>query len=191
MMDMVIHDDGHSNIESHDALDAYNHFDLRKDIKPEKYSLVLTNPPFGAVVKDERILNDFELGRGKDRQRTEVLFIERCLALLKPGGRLGIVLPDGILTNTSLQYVRDFILKKAKILAIVSLPQTAFIPAGSGVKASLLFLRKKDNEKENREYHIFMAIVEHIGYDATGRPDENDFPQILADYRKYLKGNIN
>jgi type I restriction enzyme M protein len=187
MMDMVIHDDGHSNIEAHDALDDYKHFDKRKDIRPRKYSLVLTNPPFGAVIKDERILSNFELGKDRGRQRTEVLFIERCLDLLRPGGRMGIVLPDGILTNTSLQYVRDFIRKKAKILAVVSLPQTAFVPAGSGVKASLLFLEKKWTEEE-KSYPIFMAIAEHVGYDATGRPDTNDLPSILEKYRLFLIG---
>jgi len=184
MMDMVIHDDGHSNIEAHDALDDYKHFDKRKDIRPGKYSLVLTNPPFGAAIKDERILSNFELGKDRGRQRTEVLFIERCLDLLRPGGRMGIVLPDGIQTNTSLQYVRDFIRKKSKILAVVSLPQTAFVPAGSGVKASLLFLEKKWTEEE-KPYPIFMAIAEHVGYDATGRPDTNDLPFILEKYRSF------
>jgi type I restriction enzyme M protein len=192
MMDMVIHDDGHSNIEIHDALDDYRHFDKRKDIRPGKYSILLTNPPFGAFVKDERILKNYELGKDHRRQRTEILFIERCLDLLRPGGCMGIVLPDGILTNTSLQYVRDFIRKKAKILAVISLPQTAFVPAGSGVKASLLFLEKKrtEEEEEKRAYPIFMAIVEHIGYDATGRPDTNDLPSILEKYRLFKRGEL-
>jgi len=181
MMDMVIHDDGHSNIECHDALDDYKNFSRKKDIRPGKYSLLLTNPPFGAVYKNDA-LKYFELGsksRKRISQKTEILYIERCLDLLEPGGRMGIVLPDGILTNSSLQYVRDFIEEKARILAVVSLPQCTFVPSGSGVKASLLFLQKKKEGKKLGDYPIFMAIAEHVGYDATGRPDKNDFPKIL------------
>jgi len=191
MMDMVIHDDGHSNIERNDALGDYKNFNPVRDIKPNKYTLLLTNPPFGAVVKNEKILEIFELGskiRKRNAQKTEILYIERCLDLLRPGGRMGIVLPDGILTNSSLQYVRDFIEKKAKILAVVSLPQGAFVPSGSGVKASLLFLRKKKEEEKLGDYPIFMAIAEHIGYDATGRPDKNDFPKILEDWKRVKEG---
>ena len=189
MMDMVIHDDGHTNIETHDALDDFKHFDKRKGIEPGKFSLILTNPPFGALVKDENILHSFELGKGRERQRTEVLFIERCLELLKIGGRMGIVLPDGILTNTSLSYVRDFIKKNSKILAVVSLPPTTFIPAGSGVKTSLLFLEKV-GEPSQTSYPIFMANVEHVGYDSTGKPDTEDFTEILSKYDEFKKGEL-
>lgn len=189
MMDMVIHDDGHTNIEAHDALDDFKHFDKRKGIEPGKFSLILTNPPFGALVKDENILNSFELGKDRERQRTEVLFIERCLELLKIGGRMGIVLPDGILTNTSLSYVRDFIKKNCKILAVVSLPPTTFVPAGSGVKTSLLFLEKV-GEQIQTSYSIFMASAEHVGYDATGKPDTEDFTEILSKYDEFKKGEL-
>lgn len=74
--------------------------------------------------------------------KTEILFIERCLSLLKPGGRLGIVLPEGIFNNPSLQYVREFCEDRARIMAVVSLPQEAFVAAGATVKASLLFVQK-------------------------------------------------
>lgn len=74
--------------------------------------------------------------------KTEILFIERCLALLKPGGRLGIVLPEGIFNNPSLAYVREFCEDRARILAVVSLPQETFYSSGASVKASLLFLGK-------------------------------------------------
>jgi type I restriction enzyme M protein len=187
MMDMVIHEDGHSNIECNDALTDYKKFDPKKDIKPNKYDILLTNPPFGAVVKDEEILRNFELGKGRKAQRSEILFIERCLDLLKSGWKMGIVLPDGILTNSSLQYVRDFINKNAKILAVVSLPQLAFVSSGAGVKASLLFLQKKKEGEKATNYPIFMAIAEHIGYDATGRPDANDLPNILGEWKKFLR----
>lgn len=85
----------------------------------------------------------FELPKGeKSKIKTEILFIERCLSLLKPGGRLGIVLPEGIFNNPSLAYVREFCENRAFIRAVVSLPQEAFFSSGASVKASLLFLLK-------------------------------------------------
>jgi len=194
MMNMIIHEDGHSNIENNDALDDPSKFYPRRDIRLGKYTMLMTNPPFGAVVKDREkdYLRKYELGgkiKWRKRQKTEILFLERCLNFLRPGGKMGIVLPDGILTNSSLQYVRDFITVRAQILAVISLPQTAFTHYGAGVKASLLFLRKKrDREFLPDNYPIFMAIAEHIGYDATGRPDKNEFPEILEAYHKFLKG---
>ncbi len=83
---------------------------------------------------------------------TEVLFIERCLNLLKAGGRMGIVLPEGVLNNSNLQKVRDFVESKAKILLIVSIPQDVFIASGATVKPSLLFFKKfTDEESKNYE----------------------------------------
>ena len=78
-------------------------------------------------------------------------------------------MPDGILTNSSMQYVRDFILEKFQLLAVVSLPQYAFAHFGAGVKASVIFVRKRsEDEKPNPDEAIFMAAPEWIGYDATG-----------------------
>ncbi|HEY9156417.1 N-6 DNA methylase [Candidatus Binatus sp.] len=94
-----------------------------------------------AVNKPIASLFDLPKG-GKSKIRTEILFIERCLSLLKPGGRLGIVLPEGILNNPSLAYVREFCENRAFIRAVVSLPQETFISSGASVKASLLFVQK-------------------------------------------------
>jgi type I restriction enzyme M protein len=80
--------------------------------------------------------------------KTEVLFVERCLDLLKPGGRLGIVLPEGIFNNPSLAYVREFTENRAFLRAVVSLPQETFISSGASVKCSLLFLQKFTEEEQ-------------------------------------------
>lgn len=91
----------------------------------------------------------FELPKGaKSKIKTEILFIERCLALLKPGGRLGIVLPEGIFNNPSLAYVREFCENRAFIRAVVSLPQETFFSSGASVKASLLFLQKFTTDEQ-------------------------------------------
>lgn len=95
----------------------------------------------------------FDLPKGeKSKIKTEILFIERCLALLKPGGRLGIVLPEGIFNNPSLSYVREFCENRAFIRAVVSLPQETFYSSGASVKASLLFLQKF-TEKEQLDFN--------------------------------------
>lgn len=107
---------------------------------------------------DQPILDLFQIG--KFSGLTEVLFIERCLNLLKPGGRMGIVLPEGVLNNTNLQKVRDFVESKAKILLIVSIPQDVFMAAGATVKPSLLFF-KKFTESEAEEYNRIYIQASH------------------------------
>jgi type I restriction enzyme M protein len=110
-----------------------------------------------AIKANAAIASLFDLPYGGDKSqngqkklgkiKTEILFLERCLALLKPGGRLGIVLPEGIFNNPSLAYVREFCEDRAFIRAVVSLPQETFYSAGASVKASLLFMQKFSEEE--------------------------------------------
>ncbi len=195
-MNMIIHDDGHTNIISTDSLRDFNEIsDIHKSFSKDRFDLILTNPPFGATVKstEKNYLDHYELGKSKKNQKTEILFIERCVNFVKPKtGRIAIVLPDGILTNSSLQYVRDFVMDKCKIEAIVSLPQFAFSHFGAGVKSSLVFLRRKDENERLGNYPIFMAIADHIGYDATGRKDpKNNLFDIYEEYKKFVKNPSN
>ncbi|MBU0478953.1 N-6 DNA methylase, partial [bacterium] len=189
-MNMIIHDDGHTNIISTDALRNIKEIQqIHNSFDSNHFDLILTNPPFGAIVKDSEkpYIEKYSLGEGKQAQKTEILFIERCLDFLREGtGKMAIVLPDGILTNSSLQYVRNFIMERAQILAVVSLPQFAFTHFGAGVKSSLVFLRKRKQNEKLSNYPIFMAIAEHIGYDATGRKDTiNDLDTTI--YKEYQK----
>ncbi|MDR0605873.1 MAG: N-6 DNA methylase, partial [Bacteroidales bacterium] len=92
---------------------------------------------------------------------TEVLFIERCLNLLKPGGRMGIVLPEGVLNNSKLQEIREFVESRAKILLIVSIPQDVFMASGATVKPSLLFF-KKFTEQETRQHETIVKEAEKL-----------------------------
>lgn len=192
-MNMIIHDDGHTNVISRSSLDNFNDIKTQhKGFKKDHFDIIITNPPFGATIKkngkEDTYLDKFELGKKKFSQKTEILFIERCIDFLKPKtGRMGIVLPDGILTNSSLQYVRDFIMERCEILAVISLPQFAFSHYGAGVKSSLVFLRRKGTDEVLEDYPIFMAMAEHIGYDATGREDSvNDLlDTIYPEYQKF------
>ncbi len=112
---------------------------------------------------NESIASLFDLPKGKDSKiKTEILFIERCLDLLIPGGRLGIVLPEGIFNNPSLAYVREFTEDRAFIRAVVSLPQETFISSGASVKASLLFLKKYTAEEKEHFDEIFATAKAEI-----------------------------
>lgn len=192
-MNMIIHDDGHTNVISRSSLDDFNEIKTQhKGFKKDHFDIIITNPPFGATIKkngkEDTYLDKFELGKKKSSQKTEILFIERCIDFLKPKtGRMGIVLPDGILTNSSLQYVRDFIMERCQILAVISLPQFAFSHYGAGVKSSLVFLRRKGKDEVLEDYPIFMAMADHVGYDATGRDDSaNDLLDVIyPEYQKF------
>ena len=145
-------------------------------------------------VKDPEVFTDSikdAKGKYKDRPRqsSEILFIERIWEFLKPGtGKAAIVLPDGVLTNSSAQYVRDFILEKFQLLAVVSLPQCAFAHFGAGVKASIIFVRKrKADEKPDENEAIFMAAPALIGYDATGRKTNSQLDEIIQKYEEFQK----
>jgi type I restriction enzyme M protein len=195
-MNMIIHDDGHTNVISSDSLIDFEEIkDIHRGFKKDYFDIVLTNPPFGAIIKktEKDYLDKYELGKGKDSQKSEILFIERVIDFVKPKtGRIGIVLPDGILTNSSLQYVRDFIMERCQILAVVSLPQFSFSYYGAGVKPSLVFLRRKGDTEKLGNYPIFMAIANHIGYDATGRKEpQNDLDKIVKEYHKFLEDSAN
>lgn len=214
-MNMIVHDDGHTNVIGNDALEplaalarkspafaAIVGVDAETGQRDERkgFAKIPTNPPFGAVIKDElhSYLSSYELSRyigkggGKDdddledesadptagkkaiKQRasvkTEIIYCERVWQLLKPGGQAAVVLPDGLLTNASLQGVRDWLLERFKVLAVVSLPPFAFAHFGAGVKSSVVFLEKRfPNVPASDDEAIFMAMAENIGYDATGR----------------------
>jgi type I restriction enzyme M protein len=196
-MNMILHDDGHTNVVAADGLEDWPRLkEINTGLVPGRFDIVLTNPPFGAVVKaaekGQTYIDRFELSRhlGKPaadkgekqkagkaaiKQRasvkTEILFLERIRDFLKPGmGRAAVVVPDGILTNGSLRGVRDWLMEAFQILAVVSLPQAAFQHSGASVKASLLFVRRRAaSEVASSDEAIFMAAPANIGFDATGR----------------------
>jgi len=143
-----------------------------------KFDIVVTNPPFGtkAVIDDPSILSQFEIwsfGSSSKRKSLppEQLFIERCLQFLKPGGVLGIVLPDSILSNPGLTWIREWILLKAYVLASIDMPTETFEPH-TGTQTSVLILKKKYPEEQKliKDYEIFMAIPEKVGHDRRGNP---------------------
>jgi type I restriction enzyme M protein len=172
------------------------------------FDLIFSNPPFGAKIpiNDRQILEQFDLGhtwkrlpegQGWDRQGLansqppEILFIDRCYQFLKPGGRLAIVLPDGILGNPNTEYVRAWLLQRFRLLASVDLPVEAFLPQ-VGVQASLLFLQKLTEAQRSvalevgaADYDVFMAIAEKVGKDRRGVPvyeRDEDGAEIISSH---------
>ena len=153
-----------------------------------KFDMIFTNPPFGAKVEvDKEIAEKYEL----NSTAPEVLFIEACYNFLKPGGKMAIVLPDGILGNPNMESVRVWILQKFKLLASVDLPVETFLPQ-VGVQASLLFLQKKTAQEslvplDEEDYDVFMAIVEKVGKDRRGNPiykKDDDGAELLFEHTK-------
>ncbi|XGB42902.1 MAG: N-6 DNA methylase [Nodosilinea sp. LVE1205-7] len=169
--------------------------DLAKDKIPlGTIDVLMTNPPFGSdiPISDPMVLNNFDLAakwgkrqedgsfiRGDGYQTAvapEILFIERCVNWLRPGGRMGIVLPDGILGNPGDEYIRRWILKHCWVLASVDLPVEVFIvEANVNILTSLLFLKKKTDQEmkaealgQVTEYPVFMAVAEKVGFDRRG-----------------------
>jgi type I restriction enzyme M protein len=166
------------------------------------FNVVLTNPPFGAQIKikGQGLLAQFELGhkwkRNKatevseptaslyEHQPPQILFLERCIQFLKPGGRLGIVLPESILGNPSYEYIITFLRGRAKILGIVTLPEALFKTSGKGgthTKTCVLFAEKGKPENADQ---IFMAEVKWCGHDSRGNPTmrkNNDGEYVLLD----------
>lgn len=180
MTDMRLHGDGHSNVRCTDALLSFSNY---PDLQKESFDLILTNPPFGSLLGAESIsqLGSFDLADGHKNIPLEVLGLERCLQFLRPGGRMGIVIPDSLLTNRNSRYVREWINKNAKVRAIVSLPIETFSPYGASIKTSILFLRKwAKGEVRNPDYPVFLVRIDSVGYDATGKAVETNDSNMAA-----------
>ena len=140
--------------------------------------MILANPPFAGEIKDSGLLRQYFFGKrgGKlvNKAERHVLFIERMLDMLKPGGRLAVVLPQGVFNNTNMEYIREFLFDKARILAVVGLHGNTFKPH-TGTKTSVLFLQKWNSDKNlgplnqhQTDYSIFMAVSKKSGKDNSG-----------------------
>lgn len=196
MTDMMLHDDGHTNIRNLDSLLSFENYpDIvalgDQDKKtPEVFSMILTNPPFGSIMRQEvmEMVGRFQLGNKKKSLPLEILGLERCFQFLKPGGKLAIVLPDGLLKNKSSLFVRNWIEHVAKIKAVISLPEEAFNPYGAMVKTSLcIFEKYAAGEKANKSEPAFLCEVENIGFDATGRAKlGSQIDAVIAEFHKQV-----
>ena len=137
--------------------------------------------------KGKRILELF----GIQNSNTEILFIERCINLLKPGKKAGIVLPEGVLDNSALERVRKYVEKHARILNITSIPADVFLSSGANIKPSLIFIQKYlENEKPEEDYILSVTKVSDAGISSTGLPSQNEeLPIAAKEVKSFLEGN--
>ena len=219
-MNLVMHGDGSTNVLHANSLLPPGEWpdrapnNVQGKIRLGYFDAILTNPPFGSdiPIDDPHILAQFELARfetSDTRPRAsmppEQLFIERCLQLLRPGGRLAIVLPDSILSNPGLVFIRRWLLSKARVIASIDLPKETFEPH-TGTQTSVLLLQKKTDEEmafekeagRQRDYEVFMAMPKAVGHDRRGnvlhlRTPEGDLIEeeiTILVFRNFPDGNI-
>lgn len=196
-MNMVMNNDGQGHLFAVNSLDNPHNWppEIQTELRFESFDIVLTNPPFGSKLEidDPAILRMYELARKWEKREDgswwptgtyqrkvspEILFIERCWQFLKPGsGRMGIVLPNGILSNPDLEYVRAWILRNSRVLASIDLPVETFLPH-TGTQTSMLFLERRHKSATlhgkisgyQEDYAVFMAIAEKVGKDRRANP---------------------
>ncbi|MHA2370975.1 MAG: N-6 DNA methylase, partial [Candidatus Hodarchaeales archaeon] len=209
-LNMLMNDCGTDNIFPANSLrnpKLWTSEKAQKEVGLGSFDVVVTNPPFGTKIpiRDRAILTQYDLARkwsynmqdgrwtmgdGLQRSRPpEVLFIERCVQFLKEGGRMGIVVPDGILGNPNYGFIRQWLLEKCKLLASVDLPPETFQPH-TGTQTSVMLLQKKTHEEllleksgDSIVYPVFFATVKRVGWDKRGNNvyKADDFGQELLD----------
>ena len=204
---MAIIGDGRGGVFCENSLDNREDWKAltQEEIHLGSFDVVLTNPPFGKKLKidDQSVLRNYQLGHKwakakgastyekldilRDGQSPQILFIELALALLKTGGRLGIMAPESMFCNPSHRYIVQYIKSVARIVTIVSFPEELFQPF-THAKACGVIIEKIPTDPDNG-HPIFMALAKWCGHDSRGLPiPHDDLPRIRAEYSKYRKG---
>jgi type I restriction enzyme M protein len=191
---MILASDGHSGLRRGDSLEPPERFgrDFMRKAGPEVVSVILTNPPFGATSehritaeREPEIIAQFDLGRvwkqidgalqptealTNEGVPPEYLFVERCIRWVRPGGKVGMVVPRGLLDNDKALPVRTLILQDMKVLAVVNCHDDTFKPHTDAKAAFLVMERKTSQAPREDDYAIFMAISQGIGHNGVGDP---------------------
>ena len=207
---MAILGDGRGGIFCENSLENMKKWSIKAQtqIVAGSFNVVLTNPPYGSKLKidDQSILKQYDLGhqwktlKGEKAsvknekplsdQTPQVLFIERCLELLAPGGRLGIVAPESMFCNPSHKYIMNYVEQHARIDAVISMPENLFQPH-THAKTCVVLMTKFDtqNHQVDPEHKIFMAVAKWCGHDSRGLEiPYDDIPLIQDRYEKFKSG---
>jgi type I restriction enzyme M protein len=186
-MNLVMHGDGSANVFAADSLSAPGEWDneeARRKITLGSMDICVTNPPFGgrAIIDDPHILSryglpGFDVEKMRNSMPAEQLFVEGALRFVKPGGVLAIVLPDSILNNPGLAFIRNWTFRNARIVASVDLPKETFAASGGVPNPSVLLLQRFTKEEMKLaeanaldDYEVFMSIPRTAGRDKRGNP---------------------
>ncbi len=169
---------------------------LRIEKKKDLFDVIITNPPFAGEIIEPDILESYKISCGKTRIERDVLFVERCIGLLKPGGRMAIVLPDNIFGSKDNETLRRWIYDTCRVVGVVGIPRNAFMPH-TAIKTSILFLQKRQLQRNSSE-KVFFGISELSGKDSRGnllfKDDRtktwknvyHDLDQIAVEFKKFL-----
>ena len=169
---------------------------LRIEKKKELFDIIITNPPFAGEIIESDILESYRISCGKTRIERDVLFVERCISLLKPGGRMAIILPDNIFGSKEDETLRRWIYDTCRVVGVVGVPRNTFMPH-TAVKTSVLFLQKREAQRNVSE-PVFFGISELPGKDSRGNlifKDEasktwknvyHDLDQITEEFKTFL-----
>jgi type I restriction enzyme M protein len=194
MTDMMLNDDGHTNIRNQDALLSFDNYPdisaLTDSGEPAIFDVVLTNPPFGSIMKQEtlKMLGRFDLGHKRKSLPLEVLGLERSVQFLRPNGRLAIVLPEHLTKGKSGAFVRKWLADSVDLKGIFFFPEDAFTPFGAMVKTCLCIFQKRAKDAEPSKKPVFLCEVENLGYDATGRAKAGaEVAEAAAAFRKHVE----
>lgn len=205
---MILMGDGKSGIFCEDSLNDPKDWNAktRSRIQLGGFDVLLANPPFGAKipVKGERKLSQYALGHKwkfdkkakrwiktdkiKDSEAPQILFLDRCLDLVNEGGKLAIVVPDGVLCNPTDGYIVQELLGKAELIGLLDLPMSSFLPY-TPTKTHIVFLKKTSNPRN--DYQFFMSYAKTCGHDKRGREIASDEISAIPEYlNKLEKGEI-
>jgi len=205
---MAIMGDGKSGVINEDSLEQPDNWGTisKTKVHLNDFSVILTNPPFGSKIpvsgatklsqydlahkwREDKKTGKWEKGKLSEKEAPQILFIERCMQFLRNGGRMAIVLPDGIFGNNQLGYIRRFIMKQARLVAVIDIPLETFMP-NTGTKTSILILQKQQPEQIPEDYPVFMCVAETCGHDRRGNiREEDDISQISTEFKKWAKEN--
>lgn len=198
LTDVLLHGRTRIRVWNRDALlpiSTYGDlFGVAETANRKEASLVLTNPPFGKRITEEAMasLGDFELASRGHPTPLEVLGLERAIQFLSARGRIAIVLPHSVLTNRTMQKVREYVARTCRVLAIVSLPAETFARHAGVGQASVLYLQKRaaPDAVLKDSYGVYCASCKSVGYDQTGRPHgQDELPDIATDFlQRFLHG---
>lgn len=182
--DMLLGESRLVSLHRHDALAPFSNY---ASLRAGSFDVVLTNPPFGSLLGPDAIsaLGALELARDRGSTALEVLGLERSIQFLKPRGRIGIVLPEGLFTNQRLRHVRAWLLRHVHLVAIISLPVETFSPYGANVRTCVLFAAKRHAPGEPGPRALLVGGSESVGYDAAGRANTKpcDLPELAIAVR--------
>ncbi len=170
---------------------------MRIEKQKERFDVILTNPPFAGEIIEPDILESYDISSGKNMVERDILFIERCIELLKPGGRMAIILPDNVFGGRDTERLRALIYDRCRIVGVIGIPRNAFLPH-TAIKTSILFLQKRVTERTSSE-NIFFGISEKPGKDRRGKAlyktgqahswknVDSDLDDIFVQFREFIQ----